>query len=56
MRFLQSLPLPLQSVLLLVPANRIGFARLNMGQPLQWGDLRAGLCLVGAVYFIFPGA
>jgi uncharacterized protein (DUF486 family) len=62
--------------LLQVPANRIGFAQLNlaqlkilqevitllvfvpfaifyMDQPLKWNCVWAGLCLVGAVYFIF---
>ena len=120
MNFLQSIPVPLQTVLLLiasnvfmtfawyghlkslgsspwytaalvswgialfeyllqVPANRIGFTQFNvgqlkimqevitlgvfvpfavfyMGQPLKWDYLWAGLCLVGAVYFIFRGA
>ena len=120
MQFLQSFPVPLQTVLLLtasnvfmtfawyghlknlssspwyiaalvswgialfeyllqVPANRIGFTQFNvgqlkimqevitlgvfvpfavfyMGQPLKWDYLWAGLCLVGAVYFIFRGA
>ena len=65
--------------LLRVPANRIGFTQFNvgqlkimqevitlgvfvpfavfyMGQPLKWDYLWAGLCLVGAVYFIFRGA
>ena len=63
-------------VLIQVPANRIGytaldlgqlkvlqevitlsvfvpFAVLYMGQPLKWDYLYAGLCLMGAVYFIF---
>ena len=62
--------------LLQVPANRIGytalslgqlkilqevitlavfvpFAMLYMGQELTWNYLWAGLCLLGAVYFIF---
>ena len=62
--------------LLQVPANRIGSARLDLGQlkilqevitlavfvpfamlymgeGLKWNYLWAGLCLVGAVYFIF---
>ena len=120
MQFLQSFPVPLQTVLLLtasnvfmtfawyghlknlasspwyiaalvswgialfeyllqVPANRIGFTHVNVGQlkimqevitlcvfvpfavfymnePLKWDYLWAGLCLVGAVYFIFRGA
>ena len=120
MQFLQSFPVPLQTVLLLtasnvfitfawyghlknlssspwyiaalvswgialfeyllqVPANRIGFTQFNVGQlkimqevitlcvfvpfavfymnePLKWDYLWAGLCLVGAVYFIFRGA
>ena len=65
--------------LLQVPANRIGFTQFNvgqlkimqevitlgvlvpfavfyMGQPLKWDYLWAGLCLVGAVYFIVRGA
>lgn len=29
------------------------FAILYMRQPLSWNYLAAGLCLVGAVYFIF---
>lgn len=64
--------------LLQVPANRIGFtvfslgqlkilqevitlsvfvpfAVLYMDQPLKWDYLWAGLCLVGAVFFIFRG-
>ena len=62
--------------LLQVPANRIGFslwsvaqlkivqevitltvfvpfAVLYLGQPLKWDYLWAGLCLLGAVFFIF---
>jgi uncharacterized protein (DUF486 family) len=62
--------------LLQVPANRIGYTALNLGQlkivqevialavfvpfamlymnePLKWNYLWAGLCLMGAVYFIF---
>jgi uncharacterized protein len=62
--------------LIMVPANRIGAATMNlgqlkimqevitlmvfvpfavfyMGQPLKLNYLWAGLCLVGAVYFIF---
>ena len=31
----------------------VPFAVLYMGQPLKWDYLWAGLCLVGAVYFIF---
>lgn len=64
--------------LLQVPANRIGYAVLNLGQlkviqevitlslfvpfayfymrePLKLDYLWAGLCLVGAVYFMFRG-
>jgi uncharacterized protein (DUF486 family) len=33
----------------------VPFAVLVMGQPLKWDYLWAGLCLVGAVYFIFRG-
>ena len=62
--------------LLQVPANRIGFQTLTLGQlkivqevvtlgvfvpfsllymkqPLTWNFLWAGLCLMGAVYFMF---
>jgi len=65
--------------MLQVPANRIGFTALSlgelkimqevitlvvfvpfavlfMGQPLKWDYLWAGLCVLGAVYFIFRGA
>ena len=65
--------------LLQVPANRIGFTQFNVGQlkimqevitlavfvpfavfyldqPLKLDYLWAGLCLVGAVYFIFLSA
>lgn len=31
----------------------VPFAMFYMGQPLKWDYLWAGLCLVGAVYFIF---
>ncbi len=64
------------SVLIQVPANRIGYTALSLGQlkivqevvtlsifvpfavlymnqPLKWDYLYAGLCLLGAVYFIF---
>ncbi len=62
--------------LLQVPANRIGYTQLDLGQmkilqevitlsifipfsvlymnqPLKPNDLRAGLCMLGAVYFVF---
>ena len=62
--------------LLQVPANRIGFTALSLGQlkimqesitllvfipfavfymrqPLKWDYVWAGLCIVGAVYFMF---
>ena len=62
--------------LLQVPANRIGFRELQLGQlkiiqeiitlsifipfalfymkqPLRWNYLWAGLCLCGAVFFVF---
>ena len=62
--------------LLQVPANRIGYAELSLGQlkimqevitlsvfvpfafiymqePLRWNYLWAGICLLGAVYFMF---
>jgi uncharacterized protein (DUF486 family) len=31
----------------------VPFAMFYMGQPLKWDYLWAGLCLLGAVYFIF---
>jgi uncharacterized protein len=31
----------------------VPFAVLYMHQPIRWNFLWAGLCLVGAVYFIF---
>jgi uncharacterized protein (DUF486 family) len=31
------------------------FAIWYMGQPLRWNFVWAGLCLVGAVYFMFRG-
>jgi uncharacterized protein (DUF486 family) len=33
----------------------VPFAVFYMGQPLKWDYLWAGLCMVGAVYFIFRG-
>ena len=65
--------------LLQVPGNRIGYTQFNVGQlkimqevitlsvfvpfavlyldqPLKWDYLWAGLCMVGAVFFIFRGA
>jgi uncharacterized protein (DUF486 family) len=33
----------------------VPFAVLYMNQPIRWNFLWAGLCLVGAVYFIFKG-
>ena len=34
----------------------VPFAVFYLGQPLKWDYLWAGLCMVGAVYFIFRGA
>jgi uncharacterized protein (DUF486 family) len=34
----------------------VPFAVLYLNQPLKWDFLWAGLCMVGAVYFIFRGA
>lgn len=31
----------------------VPFAVIYMGQPLKWDFLWAGLCLLGAVYFVF---
>jgi uncharacterized protein (DUF486 family) len=33
----------------------VPFAIFYMDQPIRWNFLWAGLCLVGAVYFIFRG-
>ena len=33
----------------------VPFAVLYMGETLRWNYLRVGLCLMGAVYFIFKG-
>lgn len=33
----------------------VPFATLYLGEPMKWDYLWAGLCLVGAVYFIFRG-
>ena len=33
----------------------VPFAVLYMGESLRWNYLWAGLCLMGAVYFIFKG-
>ncbi len=33
----------------------VPFALLYMKEPLSWNYLWAGLCLMGAVYFIFKG-
>lgn len=34
----------------------VPFSVAYLGQPLKWDYLWAGLCMVGAVYFIFRGA
>ena len=34
----------------------VPFAVFYLGQPLKWDYLWAGLCMVGAVYFIFRSA
>jgi uncharacterized protein (DUF486 family) len=41
----------LQEVITLVVF--VPFAMFYMGQPLKWDYLWAGICLLGAVYFIF---
>ena len=33
----------------------VPFSILYMGEPLRWNFLWAGLCMIGAVYFIFKG-
>jgi uncharacterized protein (DUF486 family) len=33
----------------------VPFAIFYMGQPLKWNYIWAGLCVLGAVYFIFKG-
>jgi uncharacterized protein len=81
MHFLSNIPLSLQTILLLVPADRIGFqqagfsvtqlkimqevitltvflpfAMIYLKQPFKMDFVWAGLCMVGAVYFIFRSA
>ena len=34
----------------------VPFAVFYLGQPLKWDYLWAGLCMLGAVYFVFRGA
>ena len=34
----------------------VPFATLYLGEPLKWDYLWAGLCLIGAVFFIFRSA
>jgi uncharacterized protein (DUF486 family) len=55
--FLAQLPVPLQTIVLLVLSNVfmsfVPFAVFYMGQPLTLDDLWAALCLMGAVYFVF---
>ena len=41
----------LQEVITLVVF--VPFSMLVMGQPMRWNYLWAGLCMLGAVYFIF---
>jgi len=56
MQWLQSLPVSVQTIGLLVLSNiYMAFAVLYMGEPLKLDYLWAGLCMVGAVYFIFRG-
>ena len=33
----------------------VPFSILFMGEPLRWNFLYAGICMIGAVYFIFKG-
>jgi uncharacterized protein (DUF486 family) len=33
----------------------VPFAVMYLGQPLKWDYLWAGLCLIGAAYFLFRG-
>ena len=77
-RLIVSWGIALFEYLIQVPANRIGYTTLELGQlkilqevvtlsifvpfallymkqPLKLNFLWAGLCLVGAVYFIFKG-
>lgn len=76
---LASWGLALFEYLFQVPANRIGFTEMSigqlkilqevitlsvfvpfavfyLGQPLKWDYLWAGLCMLGAVYFVFRSA
>ena len=48
------MPLPRQTLLLLLVSKvSMTFALFYMGEPLKLDDPWAGLCLVGALYFIF---
>ena len=33
----------------------VPFSILYMGEPVRWNFLWAGVCMIGAVYFIFKG-
>jgi uncharacterized protein (DUF486 family) len=48
-----------RTTVLLVCSNVLGvfvpFAVLYMRQPLRWDYLWAGLCIIGAIYFMFRG-
>jgi uncharacterized protein (DUF486 family) len=48
-----SQPLLVTALMLTVSNLFMTFAVLYMNQPLKWDYLNAGLCLMGAVYFIF---
>jgi uncharacterized protein len=61
---MNSIPVSIQTVLLLAASNKITqevitlavfvpFAVAYMDQPFQLDFVRAGLCMVRAVYFIF---
>lgn len=53
---MNGVPVVLQTALLLAVSNVfMTFAVLYMEQPLRLDYLWAGLCILGAVYFIFRG-
>ena len=58
MIWLQQLPVSVQTAGLLLASNvfmTLRWAVFYLDQPLKWDYLWAGLCMVGAAYFMFRG-
>jgi hypothetical protein len=47
------MPAIVPTTLLLIASNTAPFAAFYMGKPVKLDYLYAGLCMLGAVYFIF---